>query len=95
MSTQTSEPPSTPQRVRECTTIPLAPLRFRPEQIMYVIEGRVQRVLFEEDEPQETIPNRQNVLQELSNHIYDIRQDINDQRYLQIMNLIGQIHNDN
>jgi hypothetical protein len=62
---------------------------------MYVIEGRVQRVLFDEDEPQETIPNRQNVLQELSNHIYDIREDINDQRYLQIMNLIGQIHNDN
>ena len=55
MSTQTSEPPSTPQRVLECT-IPSAPLRFRPEQIMYVIEGRVQRVLFEEDEPQETIP---------------------------------------
>ena len=94
MSTQTSEPPSTPQRVLECT-IPSAPLRFRPEQIMYVIEGRVQRVLFDEDEPQQTIPNRQNVLQELSNQIYDIREDINDQRYLQIMNLIGQIHNDN
>lgn len=94
MSTQTSEPPSTPQTIRECI-IPSAPIRFRPEQIMYVIGGRVQRVLFDEDEPQETIPNRQNVLQELSNHIYDIREDINDQRYLQIMNLIGQIHNDN
>ena len=94
MSTQTSEPPSTPQTIRECT-IPLAPLRFNPRRIMYAIEGRVQRVLFDEDEPQETIPNRQNVLQELSNHIYDIREDINDQRYLEIMNLIGQIHNDN
>lgn len=94
MSTQTSELPSTPQRVLECT-IPSAPQRFRPEHIMYVIGGRVQRVLFEEDEPQETIPNRQNVLQELSNQIYDIREDISNQRYLQIMNLIGQIHNDN
>jgi hypothetical protein len=94
MSMQISEPPSTPQRVLE-RTIPPAPIRFNPRRIMYANEGRVQRALFDEDEPQETIPNRQNVLQELSNHIYDIREDINDQRYLQIMNLIGQIHNDN